>query len=145
MHDIEEIDLRPKPTTHTCKKCKQEVQITLYGKKAQNFYCNDCSLGPTKKNNASYIVNTVVHGLSTKQYYDLFIEQNGRCLICKETSPKKKLAVDHCHKTNKVRGLLCQSCNIALGLFKDNTTVLMNAVEYLSKDYSNAHNYGERS
>ena len=44
-----------------------------------------------------------------------------------------KLNVDHCHITNKVRGLLCHDCNRALGLLKDNTSILSSAINYLQE------------
>lgn len=45
----------------------------------------------------------------------------------------QKLYIDHCHKTNQVRGLLCFSCNSALGHFKDNVESLKKAIKYLKK------------
>ncbi len=55
------------------------------------------------------------------------------CGICLNIDPGKKgvFVVDHCHSTGKVRGLLCYSCNIAIGLFKDNTELLEKAIFYL--------------
>jgi hypothetical protein len=43
------------------------------------------------------------------------------------------VAVDHCHTTGKIRGLLCNGCNKGLGLFLDSTKLLQNAKEYLEK------------
>ena len=53
------------------------------------------------------------------------------CLLCGIKT--EKLVIDHCHKTKRVRGLLCHQCNSGLGHFKDNTEFLLKAVEYLSK------------
>jgi hypothetical protein len=58
--------------------------------------------------------------------------QRGRCAICRRTS-KRELHIDHCHKTGKVRGLLCSACNPALGAFKDDPKLLMAAVRYLKE------------
>lgn len=61
-------------------------------------------------------------------------EQGGVCAICGNPETDKRnhrLAVDHCHETDKIRGLLCKSCNIGLGMFKDNTNNLTRAVAYL--------------
>jgi hypothetical protein len=64
-------------------------------------------------------------------------KQKHVCAICNQVGFKMKkehnltLVVDHCHKTNTVRGLLCHNCNRALGLFKDNTEYLNNAIAYL--------------
>lgn len=60
--------------------------------------------------------------------------QNNKCNICKlEFNDDKSAYVDHCHKTNKVRGLLCHTCNSGLGMFKDNIEYLKNAILYLYK------------
>lgn len=56
--------------------------------------------------------------------------QGGVCAICEKA---RKLVVDHDHETGKVRGLLCNQCNTALGLFKDDTVSLARAVEYLKQ------------
>lgn len=62
-----------------------------------------------------------------------FIEkQNNKCAIC-NTELTNEFLIDHCHTTNKVRGLLCRDCNFAIGLFKDNIKTLENAIQYLSK------------
>lgn len=55
------------------------------------------------------------YGLSTLQVDAMVAEQRGKCLICNK---KKKLVVDHCHKTGKIRGMLCASCNLHLGLYE---------------------------
>lgn len=57
--------------------------------------------------------------------------QNGCCLLC--NIKPKKIVVDHCHKTGKVRGLLCNECNRAIGLLKENILTLKNAINYLEK------------
>lgn len=70
-----------------------------------------------------------------EDYEKMQIEQNNLCYICKnpETSTRNNyLCVDHNHETGKIRGLLCNSCNRALGYFKDNITLLQNAINYLN-------------
>lgn len=60
--------------------------------------------------------------------------QNYACLICKQPCKSGKLlAVDHDHKTNRVRGLLCMNCNQGLGKFQDDPDLLVAAAEYLWK------------
>jgi len=74
-------------------------------------------------------------GIDLKDYNYMLTEQNNRCWICGLTAKdnNKRLAVDHCHTTGKVRGLLCNSCNRALGMFKDDISYLQRAILYLSK------------
>ena len=66
---------------------------------------------------------------------EMYKTQNGKCLICgvTESCLGHRLAVDHCHTTGKIRGLLCKSCNTAIGNFKDNIDNLKNAIIYLEK------------
>lgn len=78
------------------------------------------------------------YDLSIEEYENMNKEQNGLCAICNKpqySAPPfiTKLVVDHDHKTNKVRGLLCNKCNQALGLFQDNIENLKNAVKYLQR------------
>ena len=63
----------------------------------------------------------------------MFVDQQGCCAICTRPFVGQRPAVDHCHTTNKVRGLLCQKCNTAIGLLEDNITSLENAIKYLEK------------
>lgn len=75
-----------------------------------------------------------IYGISLKEYKDMYDSQDGKCAICGTHKPsygKGGLSVDHCHKTGKVRKLLCTPCNAALGKFKDNVQNLENAVKYL--------------
>ncbi len=75
------------------------------------------------------------YGLTNEEYDELLEAQQGRCGICGTDktghSKNKYFCVDHDHKTSKVRGLLCYKCNIALGHFQDNPSILLRAVEYL--------------
>jgi len=74
-------------------------------------------------------------GITLDQYNVMLANQNEVCAICKkQCQTGKYLAVDHCHKTKKVRGLLCMNCNNGLGKFKDSTETLTRAIEYLIKN-----------
>lgn len=75
------------------------------------------------------------YGITLEDYNDMFTKQNGCCAICNihQSEIKKRLSVDHCHTTGKVRHLLCQSCNTILGMAKEDINILQNAITYLSK------------
>lgn len=77
--------------------------------------------------------NLKKYGISIEYYNELVKKQKGKCYLCKRlpNSRYNKLYVDHDHKNNKVRKLLCHSCNAALGLFKDDINTLKRAVLYL--------------
>ena len=78
------------------------------------------------------------YGLTLEQYDQMFENQQGRCIICNEKETVtgrwetiKRLAVDHNHKTGKVRGLLCGSCNLLLGAVEDKSELINKMLEYL--------------
>lgn len=76
----------------------------------------------------------VRYGITLNEYKRLHRLQRGRCAICRGKSSVRgrDLSVDHCHRTGRVRGLLCAHCNFALGLFKDSLDILRRAEHYLS-------------
>lgn len=73
------------------------------------------------------------YGITAIEYKELLEKQNNKCAICSinQDDLNKKLSVDHCHKTNKVRGLLCTNCNVALGQINDDISLLLSAINYL--------------
>lgn len=72
-------------------------------------------------------------GITSEDYNAMFNLQSGCCKICKrhQNELNKKLHVDHCHSSGKVRGLLCKTCNVAIGLLRDDSRVLLEAAAYL--------------
>lgn len=74
------------------------------------------------------------YSLTKQNLENLYILQENKCKICKKEF--KKLNVDHCHTSGKVRGLLCSNCNTGLGLFKDNSEFLQSALLYLKETNS---------
>lgn len=72
-------------------------------------------------------------GISLEEYEKLNIAQDFKCAICQkhESEFKIKFAVDHNHETKAIRGLLCKDCNTGIGLFKDDITLLLSAINYL--------------
>ncbi len=71
------------------------------------------------------------YGINLAEYEALLAKQDGKCAICGGKDEWFSLAVDHCHGTGRIRGLLCSQCNRGLGLFKDNPEHLKRAAEYL--------------
>lgn len=74
------------------------------------------------------------YGISLEDYNGMFEEQNGCCKIClrHQSELKNKLNVDHCHQSKTVRSLLCNQCNQALGLLKENPITIKAMLEYVS-------------
>lgn len=77
-----------------------------------------------------------LYGISAEEYDEMFKRQGGKCFIC--SGPPKgrfnRLNVDHCHKTGKIRSLLCFPCNAAIGMAKEDRVILMRMAEYVSGD-----------
>ena len=74
------------------------------------------------------------YNLTQAEYDAKLAEQNGVCAICGEQCKSgRTLAVDHCHVTGEVRGLLCANCNRAIGWLQDDQTLLRAALEYIVK------------
>jgi hypothetical protein len=71
------------------------------------------------------------YGITEDQYQAILALQNGVCAICNRHQRICRLSIDHCHKTGKVRGLLCRRCNRNIGRFFDSPQVLHRAAEYL--------------
>lgn len=82
------------------------------------------------------------YGITIEQYQEMLNRQNGNCAICEQqetvidgrSGKVRTLAVDHCHSTKKIRGLLCGSCNKAIGCLKDSLELLQKAYKYLEKN-----------
>jgi len=72
-------------------------------------------------------------GISYQEYLEMLDAQQGCCAICgtDDTGARKAFAVDHCHETNKIRGLLCSNCNTGIGNLRDSIELLERAIEYL--------------
>lgn len=74
------------------------------------------------------------YGITFGEKQDMLLAQGNACAICEVDTPGKKgWHTDHCHKTKKVRGIICYSCNTGLGAFKDNPTWLRAAANYLER------------
>lgn len=121
--------------------CKHCVKLTAYDSRYQKDY-RQRRKQDGKTHDSEYARNARLktqYGITAKQYDEMSEQQNHVCAICgcsetslgTNTNKVRKLAVDHCHQSGKVRGLLCMSCNTALGKFKDSEQLLINAIKYL--------------
>ena len=76
-------------------------------------------------------------GLTESEYHAMLSAQNGVCAICLQVERKQhkgkpqRLSVDHCHESGRVRGLLCHSCNAAIGHFRDDPLTMYRAAKYV--------------
>lgn len=133
-----------------CKELKNLSSFSKAGRKnALRSTCKQCDAIKYKrwkdKNREAYLRSTsnsglkIKYGITLDEYEKLFTEQKGCCKICKTKNPGRKgvkrFAVDHCHKTNKIRGLLCMSCNTAIGLLNENPILFDSAKRYLQSHH----------
>lgn len=130
-----------------CSQCRVSKHIDLFinkqtGKETKNCQsCRNHHLKSTMKRNGGKFYGDArrnsnfkaLYGITVEDYNRLLNTQGGKCLICQEVPKEgeKKLSIDHCHDTNKIRGLLCNRCNQGLGYFKHDTTLLEEAIKYL--------------
>jgi hypothetical protein len=70
-------------------------------------------------------------GITVETYQAMRDAQKNVCAICDLPDSRGRLCIDHDHGTNKVRGLICRSCNLALGYFKDDSSRMRKAAEYI--------------
>ena len=110
-----------------CKECKRKNHL--------NRYC------PTKQRAKALKKR---YGITMEQYEKMLVAQHHGCKICGISSEEhgRFLFVDHCHTTGKIRGLLCHSCNTAIGLLKENLGNFRKAMQYLSAAQGGLHKPG---
>lgn len=125
-----------------CTKCGQSKPIAEFttlcsGKRAGYTLptCRDCANASArdylrrKPRSPEYVRNArlkTLYGITLADYSRMFAEQGGRCRLCRrEPLPKyPNLDVDHCHRTKRVRGLLCRTCNIHIGFIENHRAAI---------------------
>mgnify|MGYP001459426912 CR=1 FL=1 len=122
--------------TKECAKCKKILPIKSFHKRTLKTG-NVSSQSRCKSCQGKERVKYYKPNEKTRQQLrisDAFYEElmkNEHCNICGKELEKK--CIDHCHETKKIRGVLCNNCNTALGLFKDNVEVMKDAIRYLEQ------------
>ena len=128
-----------------CKVCRIEKNIS-------DFYtgrndCKDCRNSAARrirideperyaryKKRANEYRKESRYGITQEDFNNMLVEQNNVCKICSnEFKSTKDTHIDHCHKSDIVRGLLCNNCNMSLGQFNDNIDIMDNAIKYLQR------------
>lgn len=130
----------------TCRSCNTSKSTAEFNKLSsskdglkdvcrlcQKSYNNKYLLSGKKRNSEL----KAKYGVPREVLDKMYVVQEGKCAICGEfkTEYNKRggLYIDHCHQTNIVRGLLCNSCNVVIGMAKEDTSILLKAIEYLVK------------
>ena len=136
--------------TKKCKSCEEHKPLSDYAKRSASKdglqrRCRSCMSEEQKAYRRSRDMHLIDRernlrkefGIGIDEYNTMLDKQNGVCSICKCEETTKRagrvmaLSVDHCHETGKIRGLLCNSCNRALGKFRDSVVHLTAAIRYL--------------
>lgn len=128
-----------------CFSCRKELPYESFAKDSQRTdgaqrECRHCCAARKSawnkteagKRSAAATKLRQRFGLTLEDYERMYEEQAGKCLTCDSSESHRghRLAVDHCHTTGKVRGLLCKSCNVALGNARENPNILRRLAEY---------------
>ena len=136
----------------TCVACKKEKPLEEFppnrkNKSGLNVKCRDCyndymrnwyarnkqkhiaRVKESKSHNSKRARLMSLYGLTEEEFYSLKNKYDGMCWCCRE---RKATCVDHCHKTGRVRGILCMACNTAIGKLGDDIEGLQKAIRYLS-------------
>lgn len=111
-----------------CKKCQSEINSISWNKNKNKY--------KDRKRKYDLLRD---HGITYDEYLEVLINQNYSCKICGDKPNGLGvngmfLHVDHDHSNGAIRGLLCNRCNLGLGLFRDNCKYLSNAIEYLTSN-----------
>lgn len=144
-HDLKSLDgnkanvkwsniVRAKPGYKFCAKCKAEKPTQEFTKSnhIEGGLRGSCKLCESLKRKAHNGKRSITKfGITLEQHQEMLDQQGHVCAICGGIDNNKRLAVDHCHTTSEIRGLLCSKCNQGLGLFKDDPALLAKAAEYL--------------
>ena len=130
-----------------CRECDQQEGDTAFYASRRTNVCASCEnkmrtarrvpgeQAYTTAERAQYMRSAKLksrYGMTVEDYDAMVVQQNGKCAVC-HTPPEhgRRLCVDHCHATGKVRGLLCDPCNRGLGQLKDDPSLLRALLAYL--------------
>ncbi len=127
-----------------CSQCQDELTDDNWWvswKRQKTNICKVCGRLNNKKYDTKDVAKNrklkTTYNISLVDYNTMLDKQNFKCAICNTDVPlgKGNFKVDHCHISGKVRGLLCHHCNVGIGHFKDDPSLLIKAIKYLGEQY----------
>jgi hypothetical protein len=129
--------IAPSDKTKFCStKCRRTSYITINKDKLKADAYKWNANNPLKRKE---IKLKRYYGMTVDTYYKMNEDQKEVCKICgNKCMTGRELSVDHCHKTGKIRGLLCSKCNSGLGSFQDNVENMLKAIEYLKESHGDS-------
>lgn len=162
------VETLPIGVTKACAGCKEERPVTQFGfaprmRDGLKSYCTPClseygrelrakdpeaaRAAESRRARARYTPERGrrrhlkdMYGLAPEEYDQMLAAQGGRCAICEAPTAggKGDWHVDHCHESGANRGLLCSTCNVGLGMFRDNPDLLLAAARYVTRSRQEA-------
>lgn len=118
-----------------CPKCQALNQKMYRERHRERINANTRELYKNDKKRFYLNIIKYKYNLNREDYLNLEKKQNGLCCICQEKP--KTFVIDHCHKTGKVRSLICRRCNSLIGFAKDSVELLKRAIDYLEYHKNN--------
>jgi NMD protein affecting ribosome stability and mRNA decay len=123
------------------KKRRKQYKKVYYEKNREYVISKVREYNKKEENKLRQKINAMNkrYGISIEYYKEMRIKQKNKCAICFKSMPKKLEVtnrmwnIDHDHKTGKVRGILCHSCNHMLGYLEKDDNLIKNAIKYLNK------------
>lgn len=112
-----------------CAACNQTFKRVHYKSKFCSRKCYERSRWMKLIRKNYHLKST--YNMNRQNYETLVQQQKGKCAVCEKS--QVQLNVDHCHQSGVVRGLLCKSCNLLIGLAHDQTSILEKAKQYLTQ------------
>lgn len=136
-----------------CRSCNEAKPLSAFYRTTDNSsrlrsrckVCTNLQNDRWRKNNVDRVKTTMRRqnhrinlmrrfGITVEQFDALFAACDGRCAICQQPETRaRRLSLDHCHGTKKLRGFLCSRCNLLLGGAKDDPDILERAAAYLRR------------
>ena len=110
-----------------CSGCGEDLPTSVFHKmsgkgKGYQYRCKECQKWSARER---------LYGINREQFYKLLASQDYKCALCR--GEEKDWHVDHCHDSGAVRGILCSSCNLALGRLGDSLEAIQRVLRYLTK------------
>ncbi len=116
----------------TCTICKQSKPLEAFHRSCvmkRDGRIKQCKKCVMAKRKGQHDWIRMRYGVTKEEYESMIADQEGRCKLC--LRPTKRLCVDHCHSTMRIRGLLCNKCNVAIALLGEDETLFCRAIDYL--------------
>jgi hypothetical protein len=117
----------------TCAKCKRRLPVDKFYKRGRNLRgkLRNVRHPRNQYHSKCWRIAHLSSEFNIPKSQMRKILSGERCEICGASKLRRKLDLDHCHKTGEIRGLLCESCNKGIGLLRDDVQLLRKAIKYL--------------